>query len=338
MIRLMRVLFRLSLAFLALIVVALVVFRINAWWQETEAADALRPENGRFVETAEGRMHVSLWGEEGSIPVVMTHGMAAWGGLWEETAEHLAANGYRVIAVDQPPFGFSDRKDKDFSRSRQAVRIGALARAMKLDRYLLVGHSYGGGVALETALRFGDRIAALVLVSAVVGLDADGAEGGKVANPVPPPLRWQPLAEMLISATVTNPLLTGFLTKLFMHQKEWLTGRHVDILQRPMALAGNTENMVLWLRQFLAGDDNALSRKREEVRSLRMPVALIWGNRDTVTPIEQAETLVRLFAGPASFVSLDDVGHMPQLEASRAFNTRLLNQLNALRSVAAKSD
>ena len=53
----------------------------------------------------------------------MTHGMAAWGGLWKLTGEALAARGYRVIALDQAPFGFSDSGNPDFSRSAEAKRL-----------------------------------------------------------------------------------------------------------------------------------------------------------------------------------------------------------------------
>lgn len=311
------------------ILLAVIGFRTSAWWREAADPEMLAPANGRFVQTSLGTMHVSVWGDKSPKTVVMTHGMAAWGGLWEETAEVLQTNGYRVIAVDMPPFGFSDRDDEDFSRSTQARRLKALETALDLKDYFLVGHSYGGGIALEMALLHPENVRALVLVAPVIGLEQENA-----ANPAPDEpgmvqklLDNDVIAEALVSLSVTNPLATAFLTRQFMCRKDALTQRHVDILQQPMRLKGNTHHMVGWLRQFLAGDPDAVSQKRSAVANARLPVSLIWGEEDLVTPIAQGEELSRV-RQPVRFSRLATVGHMPQLEAPRAFSEALVATLN----------
>lgn len=318
-------------AAIVFILLALIGFRANAWWQETEQAEALAPANGRFVETGLGRIHVSIWGAGNSRTVVMTHGMAAWGGLWQETAEALQAAGYRVVAVDMPPFGFSDREDRDFSRSRQAQRLKALETALGLRDYFLVGHSYGGGIALEMALLHPENVRALVLVAPVIGLEPENAPG-----PVPeePGLAQEILdsdviAEALVGLSITNPLATSFLTRQFMYRKDALTQKHVDILQQPMRLKGNTSHMVSWLRQFLAGDPDAVSQTRMIVSQAKVPVSLIWGEKDMVTPITQGEDLASVLK-IKRFSRLQDVGHMPQLEAPEQFSETLVMTLNEL--------
>lgn len=326
----MKNLFRLIIALPLLIVVVLVGFRIYAWTHETKSAAALAPQNGRFIKTEKGTVHVSIWGDENDIPVVMTHGMAAWGGLWEETARELANNNYRVIAIDQTPFGFSSRENSNYSRSEQAARLDALVTAMDLKDYILIGHSYGGGVAMETALRYPEAMVALVLISPVMVLPAIG-EKITVAS-VPLPLRSSLIGEILVSATITNPLLTRFLVKRFMHQKDALTDRHVEILQQPAGLKGNTANMVSWLRQFLAGDPNAISRDRQQLSSAKMPIALIWGEEDTITPISQGEALEKIL-DPVSFARLPGIGHMPQLENPKVFNHVLSQSLREIQTL-----
>jgi pimeloyl-ACP methyl ester carboxylesterase len=270
-------------------------------------------------------MHVSIWGEKHATPVVMTHGMAAWGGLWKETAIELAKNGYRVIAVDQPPFGFSDRSDGDFSRSTQAKRIGELVVAMGLKNYVLLGHSYGGGVAMEMALRYPKNISGVVLVCPVMVLADKGTEKLQ-PDEVPLPLRFTPLAEALVSLTITNPMMTRLLISQFMHRKDRLTAQHVGVLQRPAKLKGNTANMVVWLKQFLAGDPQAQSRHREQLAGNKLPVSLIWGKKDTVTPINQGDELAGIL-NLKRFTRLSNVGHMPQLEDPELFNKTLLKTL-----------
>ncbi|AKH99991.1 putative hydrolase or acyltransferase of alpha/beta superfamily [Hoeflea sp. IMCC20628] len=319
------------LTLVAIIILAMLVlagFRMSAWWRETAAAEALAPVNGQFVETGLGTIHVSVWGNDNPKTVVMTHGMAAWGGLWQETAEVLQSAGYRVIAVDMPPFGFSNRDDTDFSRSRQAQRLKALETALDLKDYFLVGHSYGGGIALEMALLHPENVRALVLVAPVIGLEPEDmsdvvpAEPGMAQNL----LGNDMIAEALVSLSITNPLATSFLTKQFMHRKVALTQRHIDILQQPMRLKGNTPHMVGWLRQFLSGDPDAVSPKRSRVANARLPISLIWGEEDVVTPIVQGDELSRV-RQPVRFTRLADVGHMPQLEAPNVFAKVLVETL-----------
>ncbi len=320
----MKKLLKILAGIFLLLILMLTGFRINAALQETSDASEITISNGKFVQTDEGRIHISEWGSQTATPIIMTHGMAAWGGLWEEAAIDLSANGYRVISVDQPPFGFSDRSSGEFSRSVQAKRIAALVKALGLQNYLLVGHSYGGGIAMETALRYPSNILGLVLVCPVLVLKDDPSQND--TGHVPLPLRITPLAEALVSATVTNPLMTGYLTKRFMHKKDELTKRHIQILQKPMALKGNTQHMVLWLRQFLAGDPDAVSRSRLELAKNNIPVSLIWGEKDQVTPIEQGEELASIL-NPIGFSRMQEIGHMPQLEAPTEFNSKLLHAL-----------
>lgn len=324
----LRYLTRAILTVVILAVLVLTAFRLNAWWQESQTADTLAPSDGMIIETSLGKMHASTWGDRKGTPVVMTHGMAAWGGLWEETARHLANHGYWVIAIDQPPFGFSERSDDNFSRSRQAGRLNALTEAMQLKRFVLVGHSYGGGIAAEAALRYPANVRALVLICPVIGLAKPGETPASL--PIPLPLRMTALAETLVAATITNPLMTGFLTRLFMHKKDALTGRHIEILQRPMKLQGNTANMVAWLEQFLATDPTALSRDRVQLAKLSVPLSFIWGEKDTVTPIEQGNELSTIL-NPLSFTRLPNIGHMPQLEDPELFNRHILQTLEALK-------
>lgn len=303
-------------------------FRLNAWLQESKNADELVPVNGEFVSTEFGKIHVSVWGDRDGIPVVMTHGMAAWGGLWTETAERLAEDGYRVYAVDQPPFGFSEREGGNYSRSRQALRLRAFASAINLKDYILVGHSYGGGIAMETALVDEENVGGIILVCPVMKIVPAGANVELGAVPIP--LRSDIVAQSLVSLTVTNPFLTGFLTKQFMHRKDLLTAQHVDILQRPMKLNGNTKYMVEWLREFLQGDPNAKSRQIPALTDFGKPVVMIWGEEDTVTPIYLGEELEQILK-PLAFHRMNNTGHMPQLEAPEEFGRLLLDGLDSLK-------
>ncbi|WP_197028808.1 alpha/beta fold hydrolase, partial [Methylibium sp. T29-B] len=87
--------------------------------------------------------------------LLLTHGTGAWSGTWFGLPDALAAAGWRVVAVDLPPFGLTttpdDGRTVDYSRAAQARRLLALARTLGPD-LTLVGHSFGAGPALEAAV------------------------------------------------------------------------------------------------------------------------------------------------------------------------------------------
>ncbi len=113
---------KLSLVVLLLIVAAVAAFRIAAAVRETAGRDALAPTTGRWVATRSGDVFIQEKGPAAGTPVVLFHGTAAWSELWRATTDALAGAGYHVIALDLPPFGFSDRPGS-YTRQDQAERV-----------------------------------------------------------------------------------------------------------------------------------------------------------------------------------------------------------------------
>jgi pimeloyl-ACP methyl ester carboxylesterase len=318
------------LTLMAFAIGALVTLRLLAVQRETRTVAELAPASGRHVATSLGRIFVAQSGPESGRHVMLVHGTAAWSGFWREVADHLAREGFRVTAIDLPPFGFSDRSaEARYSRADQAARISELLAGIGAQRALIVGHSFGGGPVLETAMRHPARVGGVVLVSAALAIqDKEGVDE-------PPPgwltstlgVTW--LRDTLVAAIVTNPALTGTLVRTLLHRKDAVTPEIVATLQQPMALAGTTPAFGAWLPGFLAPDASALSRRPSSFAALRMPVAIIWGSEDQVTPMEQARRLAGLLPH-ASLDVLEGVGHIPHIEAPDAFKPLLVKQLRRL--------
>ena len=109
------------LAFLLLLVLVIVAFRMAASIRETRTRAELAPSWGHLVPTNSGGVFVQERGPANGIPVVPFHGTAAWSELWRHTTPVLADAGFHVIALDLPPFGFSDRPGS-YTRQDQAAR------------------------------------------------------------------------------------------------------------------------------------------------------------------------------------------------------------------------
>ena len=100
---------RVLLAILLLPLAALATFRIISLSRESETVEAAAPATGHFVSAGATRLYVQEDGPENGLPVVFIHGFGAWSQTWKKTTFLLAANGFHTIALDVPPFGFSDK-------------------------------------------------------------------------------------------------------------------------------------------------------------------------------------------------------------------------------------
>ena len=303
----------------ALIVVAilliLVALRLAALSRESVVG---APPATAWFATPLGRVAAQVSGPADGPPIVIVHGTAAWSGFWKEVAAHLAGRGWRVVAVDLPPFGWSDRDPAvRYDRIRQADRLSAIVAAQGRPTIVL-GHSFGGGPVTELALRHPDGLRGIVLVDAALGeLDPAGEAGAAKL------LRTRPIAELATSASITNPAALGPLLRSMIARKD-RADRWLPVLREPLRREGTTTAYAMWLPNLFTKNDGALSRRSAELRRIKVPVTLIWGAADTVTPLDQGKRIAGLTRA-RSLTVIPGVGHIPHIEDPPAF-TRALDQ------------
>jgi pimeloyl-ACP methyl ester carboxylesterase len=319
--KILRWVTRTLLVLLLLVVAVIAAFRVAAAVRETGIRSASAPSTGHLVATSSGGMFVQEKGPADGIPVVLFHGSIAWSEFWRSTIDTLAAAGFRVIALDIPPFGFSERPG-GYTRRDQAARTADVLHALRIEGPIIVGHSVGSGVATELVMRHPQGIRGLVLIDAALGLTSPPSDPSPLIGP-----KW--VREILVSLTVTNPLATKALLRSVIARKERALPEYVDILQRPWVLRGSTSDFADWLYDFLGSERTALSADRGSYRNLKLPVTLLWGDQDSVTPLEQARDLQTLLP-QATLTLLPGVGHIPQIEDPDMFNNALLKALRKL--------
>jgi pimeloyl-ACP methyl ester carboxylesterase len=124
------------------------------------------------VEALERRIGVSgltlrvrEWPSAGS-PIVLAHGLASNSRIWDDVAPRLAER-HHVVALDQRGHGLSDRPAEStggFTFDKVVGDLLGLMDVLRLNRPVLVGHSWGGNVVLQCAATYPDRVGGLVLV------------------------------------------------------------------------------------------------------------------------------------------------------------------------------
>jgi pimeloyl-ACP methyl ester carboxylesterase len=172
-------------------------------------------------------------------------------------------------------------------------------------------------------MRYPDRARALVLVDAALGLMAAPSDAPWVIQP-----KW--IREILVSLTITNPVATTTLLKSMIAKKERALPEYVAILQRPTTQRETTSDIADWLYYFLGSDRDAASADRNAYAKLKVPTAILWGDKDTLTPVEQALDLRALLRPETGLTLLPSLGHIPQIEDPDMFNDALLKALGTL--------
>ncbi len=304
------------LAALGIVVLVLLLCTLLAAFRESHAAAERAPPTGRFVSADGMQIYLQESGPSNGRVVLFIHGTGAWSEMWRSQLDLVGSLGYHGVAIDVPPFGFSDAAPPGaYTTADQARRIIGVLDALNATDVILVGHSFGSRATVEAAMMQPQRVHALILIDAALGLNAPQTK-------TPLLLRPGILRTPFVAATVTNPLFTKKLLSSLISKKEAASPERVAMLQRPFHVDGATSKVSDWLAVFLASQPPSLSTQETNYASLHMPVLLIWGATDTLTPLDQGRHLAQLLP-QAQLVVIPEVGHIPYIEDPAGTNNEV---------------
>jgi pimeloyl-ACP methyl ester carboxylesterase len=264
------------------------------------------------VKTASVHGHSVSYLEAGEGPVLLlVHGIAGYCENWREVVEPLARH-HTVIAPDFPGHGASEPGGGDYSIGALAAGLRDLLLALGHERATLVGHSLGGGVAMQLSYQFPEMVERLVLVSS-----------GGLGQEVSPVLRAAALpgADLFISVTAGPGEKVGSVIGRGLSAVGLRPNADVAELARGYASLGDPARRAAFLDTLHAVVGTRGQRVHAGDRlylAEAVPVLIVWGARDSIIPVRHGEEAHRLMPGSQLEV-FEDVGHMPQLEAPGRF-------------------
>lgn len=311
--------------------------RIAAFWREREPADAPAPAGGRRVKAGDVELYIRERGPASAPTVFLLSGMGLWASAWDTFAESLASRGFRVVAVDLPPFGYSERPpDGSYGRAAQAGRVWALADALGLERVAIIGHSFGAIVATEATLTHPKRISALILISPELGLLPAASDiplfmrALAATRRLASAPRWMRTA--VVAAQFSNPLL---IRRGIGHAaaRRWVAPEgFTETLARPLTRRGTTAAYEQWAFTALY-PDSAMPPPAAGLAVLGDRLLLVAGEEDRFAPADQARALAAALPG-ARLTVLPGVGHLAQMEAPNALAAACAPNLGGRRVTA----
>jgi pimeloyl-ACP methyl ester carboxylesterase len=238
-------------------------------------------------------------------PLLLIHGFGASSFTWRRVAPALAENN-RVIAVDLKGFGESDKPfDERYSVFDQAELLAQLIEEKDLHDLTVVGHSFGGGVALVLALeakeRLKGRIARLVLLDSI-------------AYPQNIPVFFRMLDMPVVSQLGIRMVPPSVQTRLALQiaylDDSKIDPEEIETYAAPLKTAAGKHAIIHSARQIVPQGIEELS---ERYKTIDLPTLIAWCDHDRIVPLEVGIKLRRTLP-KSSLRLIEECGHMPQEE------------------------
>jgi pimeloyl-ACP methyl ester carboxylesterase len=277
--------------------------------QEDVDPDALTRPGAMFFIRGLG-IHYAEQGH--GPPVVLLHGFGASMFSFRHQVGPLAEH-FRVLALDLPGFGYSDRPaDADLSLTAQAERVREFLDRMGVERATLIGHSMGGAIAMRLAAAHPDRVERLVLA-------AGAPPDTPVRLPLYPLLR--PLSPIPLAFLAGNERYGRRTIRRIVYDPATLTDDVLRAYTRPLRLRGTAACLIKMLGDVRR--DPPLDPATVSARTL-----LLYGEADTVVPLRVAHRLHAVMPD-ARLEVVPRAGHLLLEEQPRACTDAILRFLSA---------
>lgn len=262
------------------------------------------PPVGEFVSYKGGQLHVIEAGK--GAPVLLIHGASANAREFTFTLQpELAGSDVHLMMVDRPGHGYSDRFDGAWQLGEQSKAMARVVTDKSEGPVVVVGHSFGGAVALRFALDYPELTKAVVLLAPVTH---DWGEGGITwyNSAASAPVIGSAFSQLapLVGPKIARSSLNGLFSPAPVPEG-YADKLGVDLLFRPPNFRANAKDMVSLKSEI----QKQQARYADEIA---VPVIVFSGSYDTVIkPKLHAARLVREVPGHVVLVKLTDEGHMP---------------------------
>lgn len=281
------------------------------------AFGAAVPEARSFSHVIGGiALHWVEYGKaNGRPPVVLLHGLNDSHLTWRQIAPRLACD-RRVLVLDLPGHGLSDRPDAGYELAWYANIVVAWVDHLGLEEIDVVGHSLGGGIALMLLPGGRPRIRRLVLAAA-----------GGLGKEVSFVLR---LASIPFVVELFGQPFMALGTRLALNRwRNRLPHRHVDDLSAMNARRGSARAFARTVRGLMnwRGQRHSFFLHAHEIGELP-PIAVLWGDGDSIIPIEHGRALARGVEG-VRFTELAGCGHYLHHDDPKSFLRAVREALEA---------
>ncbi len=282
---------------ISLILSALMLFTLCA------PAFATAPEgpflNSNFYETGDYTLHYRVFEPDTAAKkqILLIHGFCLSTVSLEGVAQEYAKKGYRTVLVDAPNFGYSSRETTGTElRSREEL-IGSLMLSLG-GKWIVGGHSMGGGIALNLACDYPETVTGLVLFAPQTSAEADGAE----PNPVLSALMGT-LYDTVLGLCLKLPFLVRLFVSVSFSDSAYAKDYDLSRITSPLSLPGTGKGIAL-MTLHTEGPDF------ETLMALDIPCVIITAENDKVAMADNLQAIIDNAPADTAVYTFAEGGHM----------------------------
>lgn len=243
------------------------------------------------------------------LPVVFLHGFCEDKSIWFPFAESLLPH-YQVICIDLPNFGQSPAMP-DITIEEMAQTVGKTLNSLGIEKYILVGHSLGGYVALAIAEFYPERLLGMVMFHSTAFADSPERKENR-----------QKALES-VQKNGTNNFVRALIPSLFattQKQNNHIRTAINDLIEKAKNLP--PENVIATIKAMLHRKE-----RTEVLKNATFPVLFLIGKEDAAVPLEASIAQCHLPQNSVVHI-LAGVGHMGMIEAPQEFIKAIYSFIN----------
>ncbi|WP_144049431.1 alpha/beta fold hydrolase [Vreelandella massiliensis] len=253
-----------------------------------------------WVQTPDGHLFAQTWSPSAltsRVPIVLLHDSLGCVALWRSFPEALCeATGHPVIAYDRLGFGRSNASPRppsfSFINDEATHGFAALRKALSIERFIALGHSVGGGMAVHIAGTYPDKCQGLVTIAAQAFNEGCTREGIIAAQEL-----------------FADPAQFAKLTKYHGDKASWVLSAWTKTWLSP-AFADWTLDAAL--------------------KNVTCPALVLHGEKDEYGSLRQPERIASRVKGPAQCEILPHIHHVPHRECEADVVARVTHFVRAL--------
>jgi 2-hydroxy-6-oxonona-2,4-dienedioate hydrolase len=230
-------------------------------------------------------------------PLLLLHGLGGSLESWTNNISFLSTK-FRVIALDLPGFGMSDKPKIDYSINFYVSFLEKFVKRIKLSHFFIIGSSLGGHIAVEFTLRNRKIVNKLILISPAGSL----------------PKTFKGTKELKKYIRIVDAKSSNDVSEILASIDNSMVNRsYADAIYKRLSLPGAKEAFISALK------GSAMSpRYNNKLEKIETDMLLIWGKEDRMIPLR----FIRPFLehGKSRIIILEKCGHRPHVEHPKLFN------------------
>lgn len=250
-------------------------------------------------------------GDPNNPAMIFIHGWNSYRGMWADTIAFLC-NDYYCVSIDLLGYGESSKPTQaDFSIDAQAKRVLAVADALEIRQFALMGHSMGGLISVYITIRLApERVTWLVDVAGIVS--GKPRRGVMLMSPIITLSYYAPVLVWLARQVTRIPMFGKLGFRFLFHRMnsvpyaEWAGDRRVSVQARSHIAS-------YWGLKALQAVD-----LRDELAQINVPTLVIFGTQDNLVSLDDGEIMGNQIED-CWLVVFDECGHYPMYEKKQAY-------------------